>query len=435
MARCSGSFPGFPPPHVFALSAGPRLRYTHLAVITKTWDQHLAPFHLDAPRRWRTLAILGWTVVCMVLIGMFVAKPDKVTGFAPYLKGAAHWVEGVDMYSNKPNKGFVYSPLAAVFFVPFTWVPSAVANVLWRLLSVGCLLGGLWSMLRFGPFHRIPIPWQGLVFLLLLPLSLSNLDSGQANPIVIGLIMAGLAAACQGRWTLAALALAGAVHWKIYPLVVGLLLMVVAPRRFSWRFILLLALMAAIPFLFQKTDYVLEQYREWIATRTADNRLRYALEIAPLDLWFLAVRVLGLPLSELAYHALRALTGAALAGFCLVGRLRNWPVERLYGGLFAFVCTWMVLLGPASEWLTYLLVAPATALAVVEVLSPSTNRLTRMAAFAAYGILLAAVLRVGFFPKFQSGWLLALQPIGALMYLVFAARRYLPPRLSPQTGE
>ena len=42
-----------------------------------------------------------------------------------------------------------------------------------------------------------------------------------------------------------------------------------------------------------------------------------------------------------------------------------WRQVLLYGGLFAFVCAWMVLLGPASEWLTYLLLAPAAALAVV----------------------------------------------------------------------
>lgn len=422
----------------FTLPAPPPVRYILLAVMTKTWDERLAPFHLDADRRWRTLAVLGWVIVCAVLVGMFIAKPEKVTGFAPYLKGAMRWTEGLDIYSYKPNKGFVYSPLAAVFFVPFTFVPSAVANVLWRLLSAGCLLGGLWCMLRFGPFARIPGRLHGLVYLLLLPLSLSNLDSGQANPIVIGLIMAALAAACQGRWTLAALAVAGAVHWKVYPLVVGLLLMVVAPWRFSWRFILALALMAAVPFLFQKSDYVLEQYREWLATRTADNRLQYALGIAPLDLWFLVVRVLGLPLSELAYHGLRALTGAALAGFCLWGHLRGWPAGRLYGGLFAFVCAWMVLLGPASEWLTYLLLAPAAALAVTEVLAPSTSRLTRILAFAAYGILVLAVLRVGFFPKYQAAWLLALQPVGALVYTAFALRRYGPEAAapsSPQSGE
>lgn len=397
-----------------------------------SWDQRLAPFHLDAPRRWSTLAFLGWLTVCLVILGIFIARPDKVTGFAPYLRGADRWLDGLDLYSTKPNKGFVYSPLAAVFFTPFTFVSPAVANVLWRLLSIACLLGGLWSVLRFGPFHGIPPHFHGLVYLLLLPLSLSNIDSGQANPIVIGLLLAGLAAACTGRWTLAALAVAGAVHWKIYPLVAGLLLIVVAPKKFTWRFLLALAVMAALPFLFQKPAYVVEQYREWVTTRLSDNRLAYDLAIAPLDLWFLLVRVVGLPLTELTYNLLRATTGAAIAAFCLVGALRRWPQERLLGGLFAFVCAWMVLLGPASEWLTYLLLAPAAALAVVDVLTRPTDRLTRAAALTAYTLLLLAVLRVGFIPKIQTPLLLALQPLAALAFLTYALRHYL---LTPLKGQ
>lgn len=411
----------------------PAARYTVLAVTTNSWDQRLAPFHLDAARRWRTLAIVGWAVLCVVIVVMFVVEPGKKTGFAPYLKGAANWLDGAKMYDYRPNKGFVYSPLAAVFFSPFVYVHSAVANVIWRLLSIGCLLGGLWSMLRFGPFEHIPARLRGLVFLLLLPLSVSNIDSGQANPIVIGLIMAGLAAASRGRWTWAALAIAGAVHWKVYPLVVGLLLMVVSPWKFSWRFLLALAVMAALPFLFQNSEYVARQYHEWYVTRFADNRLQYDIKIAPLDLWFVLVRVLGLPLSELGYHLLQGVSGGAIAAFCLVGRLRNWSAERLYGGMFAFVCAWMVLLGPASEWLTYLLVAPAAALAVVEMISRPPGLWTRIAAFAAYGILILAVLRVGFIPNIQTAWLLALQPIGALCYVAFAFGRYfqadsLPPK-------
>jgi hypothetical protein len=405
-------------------------------VTTISWDARLAAFYLDPARRWRTLAMVGWVVVCVVLIGMFIAKPEKVTGFAPYLKGATRWLDGLDLYDSRPNKGFVYSPLAAVFFSAFTFVPPAVANVLWRLLSAACLVGGLWTVLRFGPFHHLPARFHGLVYLLLLPLSLSNLDSGQANPIVIGLVMAGVAAACRGRWTWAALAVAGAVHWKVYPLVVGLLLMVTAPWKFSWRFVLVLAFMAALPFLFQKSGYVIEQYQEWMKTRMADNRFRYPLNIAPLDLWFLLVRVLGLPLSEFGYQLLRAFTGAGLAAFCLLGRLRGWPAGRLYGGLFAFVCAWMVLLGPASEWLTYLLLAPAAALAVTEALVLRLSLWTRVAAFAAYGLLMLAVFRVGFVPKLQAPWLLTLQPLGALCYSAFAIGRYLRENpLSPQSGE
>jgi hypothetical protein len=212
--------------------------------------------------------------------------------------------------------------------------------------------------------------------------------------------------------------------------------MVISPWRFSWRFLLALAVMAALPYLFQDSGYVTKQYHEWVETRFADNRLQYAIEIAPLDLWFVLVRVLGLPLGELGYHLLRGATGAGIAVFCLWGRLRNWPAERLFGGLFAFVCVWMVLLGPASEWLTYLLLAPAAALAVVEVIGRPFDRWTRIAAFAAYAIFVLAVLRVGFVPKLQTPWLLALQPVGALCYAAFALQRYLrTEKFAPQIGE
>jgi hypothetical protein len=142
-------------------------------------------------------------------------------------------------------------------------------------------------------------------------------------------------------------------------------------------------------------------------------------------LWFVLVRLLGLPLGELGYHLLRGITGAAIAAFCLLGSLRGWPAEKLYGGLFAFVCAWMVLLGPASEWLTYLLLAPAAALAVVEVIGRPFSLWTRVAAYGAYALLILAVLRVGFIPKVQTAWLLALQPLAALCYVAFALRRYL----------
>ncbi len=390
---------------------------------TISWDQRLAPFHLDAARRWRTLAILGWVIVCVVIIGIFVAKPDKVTGFAPYLKGASRWLDGFDLYSNKPNKGFVYSPLAAVFFSPFTFVHPAVANVTWRLLSAACLVGGLWSMVRFGPFDRIPAHLRGLVFLLLIPLSLSNIDSGQANPIVIGLVMAGSPPPaggidigrpgdCRRR---ALENLSGRCRTAAHGDLSVEILLAVHPhsRRHGC---------SALPL--SKERLRDRAIREWVSTRFADNRFQYSFEIAPLDLWFVLVRVFGLPLSEVGYHLLRGITGAAIAGFCFWGRLRGWQPERLYGGLFAFACAWMVLLGPASEWLTYLLLAPAAALAVVEVFTFPARLWIRVTALLAYGILLLAVLRVGFVPKLQTPWLLALQPIGALCYVAFAVQRY-----------
>ena len=88
----------------------------------------------------------------------------------------------------------------------------------------------------------------------------------------------------------------------------------------------------------------------------------------------------------------------------------------------------MLLLGPASESLAYLLLVPAVALAAIESLTDRFDPVTRGLAWAAYGLLLVAILRVGFFSRWQAPWVLSLQPMGALCFLAYTIRRYLGPQ-------
>lgn len=399
-----------------------------LAASMKFDDKTLRAWRLDESQRWATLAVLAWGVTLAALAFIFLFSPERVTGFAPYLKGAQRWLDGAEIYSFKPNKGFVYSPTIAVFFSVFAGIPVFLANILWRWLSAGILLGGLWAVFRSGPFAHVPRHLRGLVCLLVLPMASGNLDSGQANPIVAGLLMVAVAAACVDRWWIAAIAVAGAFYWKVYPLTLGLLLILAAPGKFTWRLVLAMVLFGLLPFLFQKPDYALEQYRQWVVTRLADNRFAYPLEIAPLDLWFLLVRLAHLPLSVTVYNVLRVLAGAAIAAFCLYGKWKDWPRERILGGIFSFSCVWMLLFGPASESLTYLILVPATAIAVVESFSERMPPAARMAALLGYGLLLLAILRVGFFHRLQSPWVLAIQPFGAIAFLCYCLTRYLDNR-------
>lgn len=383
---------------------------------------------------WKILipaAGLAWLVGLCVLIGRVIAKPERATNTSRYLRAGLRWIAGDNLYSYTPNKGFVYGPFSAVCYAATTWLPNVLAHIFWILFSSALLLGGLWLILSKGPFAHISARGRALVFLLVFPLSLGNLDAAQANPVVIGCVMIAVAAACMERWTIAALALALAVHWKVYPLVVGFLLILVAPGKFTWRLVLAVALMGFAPYLFQKAAYVTDQYQLWYATRTADNRLVYELGIAPRDLWFLLVRVMHLPLSPRAYQAIQALSGAAIAVYCLYGRYKGWSRQRLLGGLFTFVCLWMILCGPASEMHAYLLIAPAAAFAVAESFFGRMPAGLRVLAALSYFCLLFALLRVAFLHKFEPGWILAIQPVGALILLAYALWRYLDDRVQP----
>ncbi len=141
--------------------------------------------------------------------------------------------------------------------------------------------------------------------------------------------------------------------------------------------------------------------------------------------------MMGLPVSPRVYQAIQALSGAAIALFCVVGRLRGWPKPRFLGGLFMLVCVWMILCGPASEMHAYLLIAPAAAIAVAESFSRPAPAGLRVLAGLSYFCLLFALLRVAFLHKFEPGWLLAIQPVGALILLGYALWRYLDDRVQP----
>lgn len=384
---------------------------------------------LDAFWRFFPHAVaLTWAGAIIGLAAKVLAKPDRPTNTSRFLRAGRDWIAGDALYDDRPNKGFVYGPFSAVCYAATTQVPEVAAHIFWILVSSALLLGGLWLVLNKGPFANLSTRWRAAVFLMAFPLSLGNLDAAQANPIIIGCVMIAIATAFLGRWTLAALAIAVAVHWKVYPVVAGMLLVLVSPGKFTWRLALFVVLMGLAPYLFQKADYVSGQYALWYETRTADDRMDtagYPLNIAPRDLWFLLVRVMEWPLNLTAYRVLQAGTGALIAAFVIYGRVKSWPGERLLGGLFMFVCLWMILLGPASEMHAYLLVAPAAALAVAESFSRGMKTGLKMLAGLAYFCLLFALLRVAFVSKFEPGWILAIQPAGALLLLGYALWRYL----------
>ena len=375
-------------------------------------------------RFWNPVAILAWTFALSAIIGKIVASPERVTNVNRYLKAGRAWIEGAPLYIYTPNKGFVYGPFSAVCYALASYLPDVWTRILWCLLSAALLLGGMWAMMTSGPFSQLPARRRGLAFLLVLPLALGNFDSAQANAFLAGLIMIAFAAACAERWTIAAIALAVAVHWKVYPVVAGLLLILLFPRGFTWRFVLAVVITGLIPFLFQNASYVIDQYRLWYDTRTADNRLDYSLAIAPRDLWFVLVQAAGLPISQTVYRVIQAVVGLAIATYCLWGRVNNLPKERLLAGTFSLVCAWMTLLGPASELYTYLLVAPAIAFEMVAAFSKRGDAVSRSLVLAAFLFLLAAILRVGFFPRYDNPYALSLQPLGALFFLVYGLRKY-----------
>jgi hypothetical protein len=374
------------------------------------------PGRLKSLGTWNIGASAIWMIILLGLAVRTLANPNRATAFTVYRLAGIHWLNAQHLYGDW--RGFVYSPLSAVFFTPFGLLPPGWGNLCWTWLNAAIFLSGVRALLSSGIYPGIKPQYHGIVYLLLVPLVLGNLDTGQANPTVIGLVLLAVAAVPAERWGVAALCVAAATYLKIYPLAVGLILFLMAPRRLGWRLFLALVVLGILPFLFQHWSYVSQQYHEWISTRSTDDRRLYPIKDVPLDLWFLLVRFGHLPIPGFVYSAFQMLSGGAIALFCLVGIWKAWPKERLLAGTLAMVSIWMTLCGPATELQTYILLAPAVVLTLIDAVFGSRTLWLRIGLLLVYLLMVLAVARTSFLPSQKGLWILTIQPMAAIVFLV-----------------
>jgi hypothetical protein len=377
---------------------------------------------LEALRTWdlwvRTAATIWILVVAFVCVRAAV-QPYKRTLFTTWEQAGADWEQGRDLYrtSWSPDQDqFRYSPLTAVLLVPFHHMPIRLGGVVWRLLNAAVLLGGFALWLRAAPLPRTPRQ-QAVLFLLLAPLSLSSLNNGQPNPLVIGLLLAALAAVEGERWWLAAALIALATAMKVYPLAIGLLLAAVYPRRFAARLLLALVVAAVLPFACQHWDYVQSQYLQWLHRLGMDHRWDWPLHMAYRDLWLL-IRLFHVPLTPRGYFGVQLASAAGCAALCLAARLRGWPRRDVLAVILVLGTCWMTLCGPATESSTYVLLAPALAWTVQRAESERWPWLLGLMTRMALVLFLFCVMR-GLWPGVNRIHALGLQPQAALL-LCFA---------------
>src|SRR5262249_36924319 len=236
-----------------------------------------------------------WAVALLAVCGVAAAAPHRHSVYPIFAAAAQRWLAGANLYQYQ-GEPYRYSPPVTALLVPPSALPDWLGAVLGRLLTAGGYLGGLaWWTDAVLP-RPLPRGRRVLLLLLVLPLSLGNVYNGQSNLLLLGLLLAGVAALATaeakgrrgGWWWLAAGCVALACLLKVYPVAVGLLLAVVSPLQFAARLALVLAAGLALPFLLQQPDYVLEQYAGWWQHMTADDRT-----VLPRELWYHDLRLLG----------------------------------------------------------------------------------------------------------------------------------------------
>jgi hypothetical protein len=371
--------------------------------------------------RWARGAVAVWLTILVGVGARSALQPRSHSLYPTYAAAGGDWAAGAPLYRVQwePHLDqYRYSPLVAVTLVPFHYLPERLGNVLWRLLNAGALLGAFaWWLRRAAPVGDGPLTarQQAVLFLLIAPLSLSSLNNGQPNLLVTGLLLAAVAGAAGERWTLAAACVALAGAFKVYPLALGMLLVAVYPRRFAPRFLLALAVAAALPFLFQHPDYVAGQYRLWYERlREGDEARKYwPLHMAYRDLWLL-FRVAHVPITSRTYLMVQLLAAGGCVLVCVAGRRRGWPRREVLAAVLTLGACWMTLCGPATESCTYVLLAPALAWGVLG--GGRRRPAARALAWLAFGLFQVPVL-AGLFPDTSRVHAWGPHPLAALLFL------------------
>ena len=242
-----------------------------------------------------------------------------------YLAAGQKWRDSADLYQHTPGLDLYRNPPGvAAAFAPLTPLPEKVAGLAW---CGGCLAVFLLGLARFrrDVAPELSAERAGWLFALAAPLAMASLNNGQMNLLLAGCGLNGVAASARGRWWTAAgwFALMGGV--KVYPLAVGLLVTLTAPRRLGPPLVLLTAAGFVVPFVLADPGYVLEQYRSFARLLAVDDRMHTELTRVPLDWTVLPRTWLGWVPSKGLASGVSLIAAAVAAGLAWRG---SWSRDR-----------------------------------------------------------------------------------------------------------
>jgi hypothetical protein len=369
---------------------------------------------------WVKAALLAWAAVMLFVCVKAMVAPRSHSVYPIFTSAGKRWQKGRSLYKEwEPGLDFFrYSPLAASLFAPVSSLPESVTGALWRLLSGGILGLGILLWLRELLPGRLTRSHLAIVFLLVLPLALPNLYNGQVNSLMLGLVLTAVALVRRQHFLLAAGCVALTFWLKLYPLAPGLLLALLYPRRFAPAFFLLLGAGFALPFAFQEPGFVWTQYTDWLSYLRADDRVVLDIYVWPRDIRLL-LRACGVRLPEGIYPVVQLGTGAVFAAICLLARRRNRSEREVLLLLTHLSCCWMTTFGPATESLTWMLLAPSLAAALLVSWIDRQPRWARALPLLSLGLLLLT-LTVKWLPGMGRPVDWGTQPLAGLVFVLWA---------------
>jgi len=225
----------------------------------------------------------------------------------------------------------------------------------------------------------------------------------------------GAVAVVRGQWWRAALLLAAPVHIKLWPIVAGGLLSVLWPKKMIGRFTIACTALALVPFLTKAPAGVIGYYQAW-SGRLIDRQATAQRFTGYRDAWTIWEQI-HRRVDKQAYLILEATAGLAVVGWSLWlrhSRRTDRSDAEIVTYTLAAWASWQLLFGPGTERLTYLIIAPLAAWAVITSFVERRHQWLATAAF-----LTTFLLGAGFAERILvriTPAAVALQPVGVIVF-------------------
>jgi hypothetical protein len=253
--------------------------------------------------------------------------------FKVYKRAADRAVAGERIYRFEDPHRYLYAPVVTFLFFPLAVLPAVAGRLLWFAFNAVLLVSVFRSAAQLlYPGERAPPGFYALVLLLSFRFVDNNLGHGQLNILLLWLVLRAYEEASRSRYSLAGLALAGAIAAKLVPVI--FLLEIVLHRR--WRFlawtVAAFAALMALPVFWWGTAYPL-LLRDWLAV-VADQTGHYDMankinqSIAAFTYRLFGPFPSGSPAVVLPAPVVTAITLVLHAGFLVALMLVSWREAR-----------------------------------------------------------------------------------------------------------
>ena len=356
---------------------------------------------------WSWLALTG-VVTLTVVMSILTGQERSVT--RSYQSAVVHWFAGEPLY-NMEGHGFLYLPQAALTFAPWAMLPHTASELLWRWCMIGVLAASCLRLTRLlGGDDR----WFFAISASSVVLAWGCARNGQSTLLITGLMILAAADLSEARWWRATTLLSLAFAFKPLAIVMILLAAAVYPRM-SWRLAIGLLFVAVVPFLTQRPDYVISQYRACV------QNLEITFEVGETGLWaqfFGMLQVAGIEFPSAVRTAIRLLAAATTLFACWKAS-RVLSPERTAFYLFSFASCYLMLFNSRTEGNTYTMIGPVYGALLAEAAFRLKNRTSTAWLIAAMVLTVANYeLALLVTPRPKAIWISPLVCVGVTCYLI-----------------